>query len=442
MKLKDLMLLPKFTKYKTKKEYPANKWILFFLLLLTMQFSFASYILIPMDVETQEDHLKAYGITYWVLAKNEKVKWLLNYRGGSFLISDTEATRKECQIRGVSFEILSDAKAEVMLEEISSPSKNQESVVLEKAPKIAVYSPKGSLPWDDAVTMVLTYAEIPYDVVYDTEVLQDKLLLYDWLHLHHEDFTGQFGKFYGAYRATPWYINDKKKAEELAAELGYNKVSEEKLAVASSIRDYVVGGGFMFAMCSATDSFDIALAASETDICEPMFDGDPSEPNYQSKLDFSKTFAFRDFLLERDPMEYEFSSIDMTQKRESVQKETDYFTLMEFSAKWDPIPTMLCQNHTALVKGFMGQTTAYDPATIRPTVLVLGENKINGEARYIHGIKGKGFFTFYGGHDPEDYQHRVGDPKTELELHPNSPGYRLILNNVLFPAAKKKKQKT
>ncbi len=442
MKLKDLMLLPKFTKYKTKKEYPANKWILFFLLLLTMQFSFASYILIPMDVETQEDHLKAYGITYWVLAKNEKVKWLLNYRGGSFLISDTEATRKECQIRGVSFEILSDAKAEVMLEEISSPSKNQESVVLEKAPKIAVYSPKGSLPWDDAVTMVLTYAEIPYDVVYDTEVLQDKLLLYDWLHLHHEDFTGQFGKFYGAYRATPWYINDKKKAEELAAELGYNKVSEEKLAVASSIRDYVVGGGFMFAMCSATDSFDIALAASETDICEPMFDGDPSEPNYQSKLDFSKTFAFRDFLLERDPMEYEFSSIDMTHKRESVQKETDYFTLMEFSAKWDPIPTMLCQNHTALVKGFMGQTTAYDPATIRPTVLVLGENKINGEARYIHGIKGKGFFTFYGGHDPEDYQHHVGDPKTELELHPNSPGYRLILNNVLFPAAKKKKQKT
>nr|WP_245547667.1 asparagine synthetase B [Galbibacter orientalis] len=442
MKLKDLMVLPKFKIYKTKKEYSIQKWVLFFLLLFTIQFSFASYILIPMDVETQENHLKAYGITYWVLAKNEKVNWLLNYRGGSFLLKDSEEIRKECQIRGVSFEVLSDAKTAQILDEISSPSKNQEAVILEKAPKIAVYSPKGSQPWDDAVTMVLTYAEIPYDVVYDTEVLEGELLLYDWLHLHHEDFTGQFGKFYGAYRATPWYINDKKEAEALAAKLGYEKVSKEKLAVATSISDYVIGGGFMFAMCSATDSFDIALAASDTDICEPMFDGDPSAPNYQSHLDFSKTFAFRDFILERNPLEYEFSSIDMTAKRKTVQKETDYFTLMEFSAKWDPIPTMLCQNHTALVKGFMGQTTAYDPNTIRSTVLTLAENKVNGEARYIHGIKGKGFFTFYGGHDPEDYQHRVGDPKTELELHPNSPGYRLILNNVLFPAAKKKKQKT
>ncbi|EIJ39524.1 hypothetical protein JoomaDRAFT_2550 [Galbibacter orientalis DSM 19592] len=436
------MVLPKFKIYKTKKEYSIQKWVLFFLLLFTIQFSFASYILIPMDVETQENHLKAYGITYWVLAKNEKVNWLLNYRGGSFLLKDSEEIRKECQIRGVSFEVLSDAKTAQILDEISSPSKNQEAVILEKAPKIAVYSPKGSQPWDDAVTMVLTYAEIPYDVVYDTEVLEGELLLYDWLHLHHEDFTGQFGKFYGAYRATPWYINDKKEAEALAAKLGYEKVSKEKLAVATSISDYVIGGGFMFAMCSATDSFDIALAASDTDICEPMFDGDPSAPNYQSHLDFSKTFAFRDFILERNPLEYEFSSIDMTAKRKTVQKETDYFTLMEFSAKWDPIPTMLCQNHTALVKGFMGQTTAYDPNTIRSTVLTLAENKVNGEARYIHGIKGKGFFTFYGGHDPEDYQHRVGDPKTELELHPNSPGYRLILNNVLFPAAKKKKQKT
>lgn len=442
MKLKDLMVLPKFKIYKTKKEYSIQKWVLFFLLLFTIQFSFASYILIPMDVETQENHLKAYGITYWVLAKNEKVNWLLNYRGGSFLLKDSEEIRKECQIRGVSFEVLSDAKTAQILDEISSPSKNQEAVILEKAPKIAVYSPKGSQPWDDAVTMVLTYAEIPYDIVYDTEVLEGELLLYDWLHLHHEDFTGQFGKFYGAYRATPWYINDKKEAEALATKLGYEKVSKEKLAVATSISDYVIGGGFMFAMCSATDSFDIALAASDTDICEPMFDGDPSAPNYQSHLDFSKTFAFRDFILERNPLEYEFSSIDMTAKRKTVQKETDYFTLMEFSAKWDPIPTMLCQNHTALVKGFMGQTTAYDPNTIRSTVLTLAENKVNGEARYIHGIKGKGFFTFYGGHDPEDYQHRVGDPKTELELHPNSPGYRLILNNVLFPAAKKKKQKT
>ncbi|WP_378184328.1 asparagine synthetase B [Aquimarina sp. SS2-1] len=394
-----------------------------------------------MDADSQQNHLKAYGITYWTLSKDLKVKWLLNYRGGSFLLPDTENIKKECTIRGVSYEVLSDAKTEEILAEISSPSKNMEAVVLEKAPKIAVYSPKGNQPWDDAVTMVLTFAEIPYETVYDKEVLEDNLILYDWLHLHHEDFTGQYGKFYNTYRATPWYIKEKAEAERLANELGYQKVSEEKLAVALKIRDYVVGGGFMFAMCSATDSFEIALAAEGVDICEPMFDGDPSEPGYQSKIDYSKTFAFKDFTLERSPNVYEFSSIDMTRKRR-IPKTTDYFTLMDFSAKWDPIPTMLCQNHTALVKGFMGQTTAYDPDEIKSNVLVLGENRTNNEARYIHGIKGKGFFTFYGGHDPEDYQHRVGDPKTELELHPNSPGYRLILNNVLFPAAKKKKQKT
>ena len=394
-----------------------------------------------MDAETQKNHLKAYGITYWILAKQQKVKWLLNYRGGSFLMSDTDALRKECQIRGVSFELLSDAKAESILAEIESPSQNMDAVVLEKAPKIAVYSPSGNAPWDDAVTMVLTYAEIPYETIYDTEVLDDELLLYDWLHLHHEDFTGQYGKFYKRYRATPWYIEEKKNAENLARELGYQKVSEEKLDVALKIRNYVVGGGFMFAMCSATDSFDIALSAEGVDICEPMFDGDASDPGYQSQIDFSKTFAFTDFVLERSPMVYEFSSIDMTTKRK-IPKEIDYFTLMNFSAKWDPVPTMLCQNHTSLVKGFMGQTTSFDRETIKANVLVMGENKANQEARYIHGIKGKGFFTFYGGHDPEDYQHKVGDPKTELSLHPTSPGYRLILNNVLFPAAKKKKQKT
>ncbi len=395
-----------------------------------------------MDAEYQKNHLKAYGITYWVLAKQQKVQWLLNYRGGSFLLPDGEVIRKECQIRGVSFEILSDYQANTILQEISSPSQNQEAVILEKAPKIAVYSPKSKQPWDDAVTMVLTYAEIPYVTVYDEEVIQDKLALYDWLHLHHEDFTGQYGKFYGSYRATPWYIEGKQNAEELATKLGFSKVSEEKGAVALKIRNYVIGGGFMFAMCSATDSFDIALAADGVDICEPMFDGDPSEANYQSKLDYNKSFAFKDFILERNPLKYEFSSIDMTSKRRSISKETDYFSLMDFSAKWDPVPTMLCQNHTSLVKGFMGQTTSFSREQIKPTVLVLGENKVNNEARYIHGIKGKGFFTFYGGHDPEDYQHRVGDPKTELELHPTSPGYRLILNNVLFPAARKKKQKT
>src|SRR5690554_6800694 len=416
----------------------------YFISLLLVFFSFqasASYILIPMDAESQREHLKAYGITYWVLDKGQKAKWLLNYRGGSFLLPDTPETQRECQIRGVTFEVLSNSRTEQILEEISSPSKNMDAVVLEKAPRIAVYSPKGNLPWDDAVTLVLTYAEIPYTVVYDSEVLDDQLLLYDWLHLHHEDFTGQYGKFYRAYRSAPWYIEEKRKAEELAAKLGYNKVSEQKLAIAKKIRDYVIGGGFMFAMCSATDSFDIALSAEGVDICEPMFDGDASDANYQSKINYNKTFAFKDFTLERSPLVYEFSSIDMTQKRQ-IPKMTDYFTLMDFSAKWDPIPTMLCQNHTTLVKGFMGQTTSFTRDQIKSNVLILGENKTNGEAKYIHGIKGKGFFTFYGGHDPEDYTHKVGDPKTELDLYPTSPGYRLILNNVLFPAARKKKQKT
>ena len=394
-----------------------------------------------MDAESQDNHLKAYGITYWSLEKQIKVKWLLNYRGGSFLIPDLEDLKKECQIRGLSFEVISTSKAESILQEISSPSKNMAAVVLEKAPNIAVYTPYGKQPWDDAVTMVLTYAEIPYETIYDEEVLNDGLLLFDWLHLHHEDFTGQYGKFYRAYKTSPWYIKEKRDAEKLASELGFNKVSESKLAVAIKIRDYVIGGGFMFAMCSATDSFDIALAAENVDICEPMFDGDGSTPNYQNKIDYNKTFAFTDFILERSPMVYEFSSIDMTSKRR-IPKMTDYFSLMDFSAKWDPVPTMLCQNHTALVKGFMGQTTSFTRDQIKSNVLVMGENKTNGEAKYIHGIKGKGFFTFYGGHDPEDYTHRVGDPKTELDLHPTSPGYRLILNNVLFPAARKKKQKT
>ncbi|WP_418603509.1 asparagine synthetase B [Hwangdonia sp.] len=394
-----------------------------------------------MDAESQKNHLKAYGITYWTLNKQLKIKWLLNYRGGSFLLPDTEEIQRECQIRGVSFEVISNSKAETILEDISSPSKNMEAVVLEKAPKIAVYTPYGKQPWDDAVTMVLQYAEIPYETVYDEEVLNDGLLLFDWLHLHHEDFTGQFGKFYGAYRSANWYIQEKKDAEALAAKLGYSKVSDAKLDVALKIRDYVIGGGFMFAMCSATDSFDIALSAEDIDICEPMFDGDGSTPGYQNKIDYNKTFAFTDFTLETNPSIYEFSSIDMTRKR-MIRKTVDYFSLMEFSAKWDPIPTMLCQNHTALVKGFMGQTTAFTRDEIKSNVLVMGENKSNGEAKYIHGIKGKGFFTFYGGHDPEDYQHRVGDAKTELDLHPTSPGYRLILNNVLFPAARKKKQKT
>ncbi|RVT71401.1 asparagine synthetase B [Flavobacterium sufflavum] len=413
-------------------------------LLIIILFSFsvkASFILLPMDENSQQNHLKAYGITYWCLDKKYKASWLLNYRGGSFLLPDAAEIRKECQIRGVSFEILSDNEQQAILNEIASPSQNMENVILEKAPKIAVYTPKGKQPWDDAVTLVLTYAEIPFTAIYDEEVLSDQLVLYDWLHLHHEDFTGQYGKFYASYRNVPWYIEQKKDAEILAAKLGYAKVSQEKGAVAKKIRDFVIGGGFMFAMCSATDSFDIALSADGVDICESMFDGDPSEANYQSKLNYNNSFAFKDFILERSPEKYEFSDLDMTEKR-IVPMEKDYFTLMEFSAKWDPIPSMLCQNHTQLVKGFMGQTTAFDARLIKSNVLILGTCELNGEARYIHGQKGKGMFSFYGGHDPEDYQHKVGDSPTVLDLHPNSPGYRLILNNVLFPAARKKKQKT
>ncbi len=413
--------------------------ILFLLLCLSVK---ANFILIPMDDVSQKNHLKAYGITYWAIDKQYKASWLLNYRGGSFLLPDASDIKKECQIRNVSFEVLSDAEANQILEEIASPSQNMETVILEKAPKIAVYTPKGKQPWDDAVTMVLTYAEIPYKEIYDEEVLSDQLILYDWLHLHHEDFTGQYGKFYGAYRTAPWYIEQKKEAEALAQKLGYNKVSEEKRDVAKKIKAFVIGGGFMFAMCSATDSFDIALSAEGVDICEPMFDGDASEPNYQSKIDYSQTFAFKDYILDRKPEHYEFSDIDSSIEKRRIPMEKDYFSLMEYSAKWDVIPSMLCQNHTQLVKGFMGQTTAFVSDLIKSNVMVLGKCELNDEARYIHGQKGKGFFTFYGGHDPEDYQHRVGDEPTVLDLHPNSPGYRLILNNILFPAAKKKKQKT
>ena len=415
--------------------------IIFLLFLFVSNSISASFIYVPMNDDNQINHLKAYGIVYYSLEVGLKAKWLLNYDGGAFLIENNKVIENECNIRGVTYQVISDAKAQLILEDISSPSKNQEAVSLEKAPKIAVYSPKDKMPWDDAVTMVLTYAEIPFDVVYDEEVLNDKLILYEWLHLHHEDFTGQYGRFYGAFRTTPWYVNGKLRAEKSAKKLGFNKVSKLKLAVSKKIRNFVIGGGFMFAMCSATDSFDIALSADDVDIAESMFDGDPSESDYQSKINFNKTFAFKDFNLIRNPTTYEFSSIDMTTKR-FIPKTSDYFSLIEFSAKWDQVPTMLTQNHTQLVKGFMGQTTSFDRSTIKSNILVLGENRTNREAKYIHGTRGKGMFTFYGGHDPEDYTHRVGDPKTELELHKTSPGYRLILNNVLFPAAKKKKEKT
>nr|MBC7612134.1 asparagine synthetase B [Pseudopedobacter sp.] len=391
--------------------------------------------------EQQRNHLKAYGVAFWVLKKGLEVDWLLNYKGGSFLIAYNSTLENELKIRGVSYDVLADAKVNAILTEINNPEVNMDLVKLEKAPKIAVYSPKSKLPWDDAVTMVLTYAEIPYDVIYDEEVVGGKLPEYDWLHLHHEDFTGQYGRFWANYRNAAWYQDDVKYQEFTAKKLGFKKVSQMKLAVAEKIRDFCGGGGFLFAMCSGTDSYDIALASAGIDICENMFDGDGVTPNAQSKLDFTQTFAFQNFKLDLNPMNYEFSDIDVTNNRR-VDQAHDYFTLFDFSAKWDVVPTMLTQNHEKVVKGFMGQTTAFKESLLKPDVLVMGELKSAGEARYIHGEFGKGQWTFYGGHDPEDYQHLVGDPPTDLTLYPNSPGYRLILNNILFPAAKKKKQKT
>ncbi len=397
--------------------------------------------------ESQTDHLKAYGITYWVLNSEIEAWWLLNYRGGSFAFQHSRAFERECLTRGVKYEVIPDARFDAIIAEIANPEKNMDAMKLEKAPKIAVYTPEFNFregtsvqPWDDAVTLVLTYAEIPYETVYDTEVLGDELAQYDWLHLHHEDFTGQHGRFYRAYHTADWYRRQVAYQESLAEENGFGKVSQAKLAVVKKVREFVGGGGFMFAMCSATDSYDIALAAEGLDICAEMYDGDPVDPSAQGKLDYSRTFAFENFKLRRNPLEYEFSDIDHNPRK--VSKDQDYFTLFDFSAKWDPIPTMLTQNHFRTVKGFMGQTTAFQKRTIKSDILILGENKPAQEVRYLHGTFGDGFFSFYGGHDPADYQHFVNDPETDLNLHPNSPGYRLILNNILFPAAKKQKRKT
>ena len=417
-------------------------WIISFV--FSFQIAHGSYVLIPMDKE-QKNHLKAYGIAYWVLKQDIQVYWLLNYRGGSFMFPSDKKFTDELTVRGVSFEQIADSRSTAILNEISNPELNMDAIKLEKPPKIAVYSPKTKQPWDDAVTLVLTYAEIPYEVVYDEEIVGGKLPEFDWLHLHHEDFTGQYGRFYTSYKNASWYQQEVKDNEAMAKKLGFAKVSQLKLAVAHQIRDFCAGGGFLFAMCSATDSYDVALASEGIDICESMFDHDPADLQMNKKIDFGKTFAFDNFTLSTNPYEYEFSSIDTYNSRVQkygVTKENDFFSLFEFSAKWDPVPSMLCQNHESLIKGFWGQTVAFDKSYVKKGVLILGENKAANEARYIHGDFGKGTWTFYGGHDPEDYQHRVEDPPTDLNLHPNSPGYRLILNNILFPAAKKKKQKT
>lgn len=418
-----------------------KKFVLLFSIILLSFSARAAYILIPMD-ETQTNHLKAYGVAYWILQHEIEVDWLLNYRGGSFMCKHTQIIEDECLLRNVRYQIIADVQSTAILTEIADTESNMDVAKLHKAPKIAVYAPPNNLPWDDAVTLVLTYAEIPYDHIYDKEVLAGALPKYDWLHLHHEDFTGQYGKFWGRYQNAAWYKEEVRLTEASASELGFSKVSQMKLAVTKEIKNFVVGGGFLFAMCSAPDSFDVALAAEGVDICETMFDGDPMDPNAQDKLDFSKCLAFHNFQISRNPYEYEISTIDVDVNRRSVRQENDLFVLFEFSAKWDPIPTMLCQNHEKIIKGFMGQTTAFRKECIKPEVLVMGENKGLNEARYIHGEHGKGTWSFLGGHDPADYQHFVGDPPTDLNLHPNNPGYRLILNNILFPAAKKKRLKT
>jgi hypothetical protein len=401
----------------------------------------AQKLLIPMDL-AQTDHLKAYGLTYWALTKNVNTEWLLNYRGGSFLCDPEPFLIAECRIRGVGFEQLTQGQALAIYAEVQSEKSNMDVVKLEKPPRIAVYTPPGSRPWDDAVTMVLDYAEVKYDKVWDEEVLRDKLSDFDWLHLHHEDFTGQYGKFFANYATAPWYIQQVTLLETTAKKLGFKKVSALKLAIVQKIRSYIEQGGFMFAMCSATDSYDIALAAAQTDICERMFDGDPVQPGYESKVDFSRTFAFENFEIYTDPYRYEYSTIDVDASLRVNNPAVDYFTLFDFSAKYDPVPTMLTQCHANVVKNFLGQTTAFHKEQIKKSVTILAEREGTDEVKYLHGNIGRGTFTWYGGHDPEDYQHAVGDPPTDISLHKNSPGYRLILNNILFPAAKKKKQKT
>ena len=410
-------------------------------LLLSIIPAFSTHILIPMDLE-QSNHLKAYGIAYYAVAHQIDMSWLLNYRGGSFMCGYSDAVENECRVRGVSFQVIADVQAQQILNEISSMENNMNEIRLTKEPKIAVYSPKNKLPWDDAVTLVLTYAEIPYTVIYDEEVIGGELPKYDWLHLHHEDFTGQYGKFWASYRNAKWYQDDVRENEDRAARLGFAKVSQMKLAVAKGIRDFVAGGGYLFAMCSGPDSYDIALAAEGVDICDVMFDGDPMDPQAQNKLNYNNCFAFTNFRIVTNPYEYEVSDIDVKPTIHLTNKSNDFFTLFEFSAKWDPVPTMLCQNHMTVIPGFMGQTTAFRKDVIKPTVTIMGESAQFDEARYIHGEYGKGTWTFYSGHDPEDYQHLVNDEPTNLDLFPNSAGYRLILNNVLFPAAKKQQQKT
>jgi hypothetical protein len=403
--------------------------------------SFAAQVLIPMD-ESQQDHLKSYGMTYWVLQQRVEVDWLLNYRGGSFAFRHADVLEKELVARGISYTVLSDGEYQDILRQIADPEVNMEVMKLEKVPRIAVYTPNTAQPWDDAVMLVLAYAEIPFDKIFDDEVLAGKLSSYDWLHLHHEDFTGQYGKSLGGWNSMEWFQAMREEAEGIARKHKFSNVPEMKLAVVRKIKEYIAGGGFMFAMCSAADTYDIALAANGVDMVHELFDGDGIDPQAQQKLDFSQTLAFQDFEVYLEPYYREFSSIDNQRHERGIQPQHDYFQLFTFSAKWDPIPTMLTQNHEKTIKGFLGQTTAFKLQHVKPEVNVMGELREANEARYMNGTFGKGTWTFYGGHDPEEYVHMPGKQPTDLALYPNSPGYRLILNNVLFPAAKKIKAKT
>ena len=409
--------------------------------LLFLQLGISQKILIPMD-DSQKNHLKAYGTAFWTLQQEINVEWILNYKGGSFMIDSYPEVEKECRVRGISYQIIGAEKTLVIYNEVEV--NNMDVILLENAPKIAIYSPPNKQPWDDAVTLALSYAEVPYETLWDEEVFNGSLAEYDWLHLHHEDFTGQYGKFYRNYRTADWYISQQKQFEAMAQKLGFSSVHNQKKALAEIIKNYVANGGFLFAMCSATDSFDIALSVMNVDVAHSVFDGSGINKNLYEEIDYNNSLAFTDFKIITDPMIYEYSDIDYPQSNNVVVRgaDADYFSLFEFSAKYDPVPTMLTQNHVPVIKGFMGQTTGFNRDRIKKHILIMGEDRTTPQVKYIHGNHGQGTFTFLGGHDPEDYQHFVGDPQTDLSLHQNSPGYRLILNNILFPAARKKERKT
>jgi hypothetical protein len=397
-------------------------------------------LLIPMD-DAQSDHLKAYGLAYRAVQAGGRVEWFLNYRGGSFLLPDADAVRRDAALNGIAVEPVGDDALLGIRGEIAA--NNMDAIPLEKAPRVAVYVAPNAAPWDDAVTMALQYAGIPFDKVWDPEVLNGGLARCDWLHLHHEDFTGQYSKFYLIYTGAPWLADMVQRNSDAARTLGFPSVPELKKAVARTIRGYVENGGFLFAMCTATETIDLALAAEHVDIAASFADGTPADPNADAKLDWSKAIAFTGGRVEPNPMIASFSDIDGHQVNAGPRRQPlGAFTLFNFSAKIDPVPTMLVQSHRQVIPDFYGLTTSFLRTRLKPADILLADETGAPWVKYIHGDLGKGTWTFFGGHDPEDPQHQIGDPPTDLSLHPHSAGYRLILNNVLFPAAKKRELKT